>query len=318
MAIKRHPCADGLTPECFEDYPEWAKRAFAYRLLCMIAPPAITKRLQRVLKRAMFFPGVTIPPGVELPPGVIVPPDTTFPPGWQPGDPLPPGAIPPAIDWDNPPAPAITPPENVAPFGPGPTHPPGSSPPGEVTIEIYSSTGDGHVYISRTSWSAAHDALTGSSFNTTDTIDSDGICASKTGITYPIRRCFFYFDLSSIPASKTVLSVDLFIRGFGYAESNVSVQEGTQSDPLAVEDFDAFTGAYFRQILWTSSDNNFAFDAAGVAFIQSKLGATAKLCLREYYHDYLDITPTVLERCGLYFSNHSTVSRRPKLIIVYS
>jgi len=93
MARKEHPCEDGLTPECFEKYPQWASQAFAYRLLCILFPPQITRRLQRLLTGAIVGPGAVIPPGVIPPPGVIIPPDTEFPPDWTPGDPAPPGVI---------------------------------------------------------------------------------------------------------------------------------------------------------------------------------------------------------------------------------
>ncbi len=94
MAIKTDPCKDGLTPECFATAPAWAKMAFAYRLLCALAPPEITRRLQKYLLDAIFAAGFDIPPDFMMPPGVI------FPPGWTPGDPLPPGfEFPPGFDF---------------------------------------------------------------------------------------------------------------------------------------------------------------------------------------------------------------------------
>jgi len=92
----------GLTPELFELDPVWFRRAFAYRLLCMLAPPAITRRLQKALFNAAVYPGTVLPPGLVLPPGYTLPPAYSFPPSWRPGDPWPVGFSPPGVDWDNP------------------------------------------------------------------------------------------------------------------------------------------------------------------------------------------------------------------------
>ena len=108
-----HPCARGLTAACFAAYPAWARQAFAYKMLHILLPKQLTRRLPKGLNRALIGPGAIVPPGVMLPPGAIVPPgftfpeswvpwqgfdfttledpSTIFPPGWTPEDPLPPG-----------------------------------------------------------------------------------------------------------------------------------------------------------------------------------------------------------------------------------
>lgn len=126
MAVKTHPCADGLTAACFEADPQWAKQAFAFRLMSALVPASISRRLPKwKFSTFMIFPpgwtpGDPLPPGVTidtsiffppgwtpgdpLPPGIIAEPGATFPPGWKPGDPLPPGfSIDPSVffppDW---------------------------------------------------------------------------------------------------------------------------------------------------------------------------------------------------------------------------
>ena len=113
MDIKDHPCAQGLTEECFRAYPQWARKMFAYRLLLTLCPHEITKRLPQLKglfpllvppdwpasdpwvpgysidPAAVFPPGWT--PGDPLPDGVTLDPGTVFPPGWTAGDPLPDG-----------------------------------------------------------------------------------------------------------------------------------------------------------------------------------------------------------------------------------
>ena len=84
MADERHPCIDGLTEECFRAYPEWAKQAFAYKLLNVLIPAEISKRLPKGLFPGIIGPGAILPPGWIPPPGVIVPPSYTVPPSWIP------------------------------------------------------------------------------------------------------------------------------------------------------------------------------------------------------------------------------------------
>lgn len=120
------PCHRALDPECFNQYPRWARQAFAYRLLHVFTPPWLTRRLPKLLRLPLVAPGVVVPPGAYFPPGTVIPPGYTFPvdwfsmdpppegiyippgyefpPGWTPEDPLPEGVtIDPAVlfpsDW---------------------------------------------------------------------------------------------------------------------------------------------------------------------------------------------------------------------------
>jgi len=137
MTDQAPPCTQGLDEDCFKAMPVWAKQAFAYRLLMLITPKQLTRRLSRRLFRLILPPDVVLAPGADLPPGTIVPPGTTVPIGWTTGDPLPtgtipPGSLPPGTDQTG-----TTPPLYVPPFTPGPvkTAPPGS--PGGVAYYIY-------------------------------------------------------------------------------------------------------------------------------------------------------------------------------------
>jgi len=84
MSGADHPCANGLTPECFEAYPEWAKIALAYKLLHVLIPANISRRLPKGLFPGRIGPGALLPAGWDPPPGVIVPPNYTVPPSWIP------------------------------------------------------------------------------------------------------------------------------------------------------------------------------------------------------------------------------------------
>ena len=104
-----HPCARGLTTDCFKTYPTWARQALAYKLLHILLPKQLAKNLPRNLNQPLIPPGVPWTPGDPIPPGGIVPPGTTpTPPGtgattpifsapWEPGPittPKPPGPAP--------------------------------------------------------------------------------------------------------------------------------------------------------------------------------------------------------------------------------
>lgn len=66
--MPEHPCAGGLSPACFRAYPRWAKQALAYKLLLLLLPEPLSKKLPGVILRV----GLTSPPG--WPPEVPTPP----------------------------------------------------------------------------------------------------------------------------------------------------------------------------------------------------------------------------------------------------
>jgi len=115
MTDSVHPCSAGLSAACFSSHPAWAKQMFAWRLLTTLAPPALSRRLQKMLRIKPFFPGLDVPPGLVLPPGAVVPPGVVAPDFWSPGDPLPAGVWYPSGAWEFPPdwKPHLRPPAGV-------------------------------------------------------------------------------------------------------------------------------------------------------------------------------------------------------------
>jgi len=137
MTSSEHPCSKGLTPQCFASFPEWAKAAFAYKLMFLLFPGAISRLLPKMFSLPFLFPGIDLPPGIEFPPGTIIYPGTEFPPGWSGGDPVPPGiTIPPGTtfppDW----TPGDEPPDGVI-IDPGGYFPPGWDPPDPFPPGVY-------------------------------------------------------------------------------------------------------------------------------------------------------------------------------------
>jgi hypothetical protein len=320
------PCLKGLDADCFRHNPTWAKQAFAYRLAYIITPKALTKHLPRPLRRALIGPGVTIPTGVNLPPGTVVQPGATIPPAWTPGDPLPPGATespttPPGTDVTG-----VTPPTYTEPWSPGPSTPTEQTTPpaGQVQTAIIGSTADGNLFATDASWATVHNAPTNTVATDNEVSAADAITAFILwGIIYRITRSFLYFDLSSIPAGKTCISAIVSAIGWANATSQISIQKGTQHDTLVTADWNAFSGTYFSKLTWQKfvdpdlNTNNFTLDASGIAYVQAQFGDTAKFCLRQYEHDYLNVAPATMYQNGVCYADHGTEARRPYITIVY-
>lgn len=146
---KGPPCSRGLDVDCFKEQPTWARQAFAARIINLLAPPQMSRKLQKFLRPALIAPGVIVPPGIDLPPGMVITPDVTFPPGWTIGDPLPPGVLAdPSAYADVPPG-GAAPPTYTAPWEPGPINQPGKQPAPSVAYWLYEPFAD----LATNSWS---------------------------------------------------------------------------------------------------------------------------------------------------------------------
>jgi hypothetical protein len=140
-----------------------------------------------------------------------------------------------------------------------------------------------------------------------------------------VSRVFLYFDLSVIPAGKKCKEVTVSLGGFNTCGGRATIQEGTQGDPVTVNDFSKFTGAILSKIAWIVSGaggsnlNVFVLNAAGITYIESVFGSHAKLCVREYEHDYMDVSPGMNTGydLGMYFAECPDTALRPKITIKY-
>jgi len=166
----------------------------------------------------------------------------------------------------------------------------------------------------------AHDATEGSLMFGAETETDWAINAQADGIDRGCVRSFFDFDLSSIPAGAQCASCRLTLQSYGANTCSASIQEGTQNDPLTIFDYDAFSGLCFNTQTWVIGENVFEMNVAGLIYLTSKFGNTAKLCMREYNHDYLDIEPGEGEilQAGLYWSGTAVAEDRPKITITYT
>lgn len=151
-----HPCKDGLTAACFKAYPKWARQALAYKLLHILLPKQLTRRLPTMPFPPNFSwpdawngwlvfdlpPGTPLDqvfpqgwkPGDELPPGVTIKPGETIPPEWTPAQIPPEFYVPGYIPIEVPEETGALPPLYVGPFSPGPIGGPHTSPPAEFIV----------------------------------------------------------------------------------------------------------------------------------------------------------------------------------------
>jgi len=270
-------------------------------------------------------PGTIIPPGAVIPPGTVFPPGSTSPrgvpraPGW--GEVLPPSII----------TPPVYPPGGVMP-GPGPrTAPPCEGDLKGTKLIAYETTitgndSDGNI----DNWDSTF-ALARNQVENPTAYDHYPHRNKATLIRWndwgiEITRSFFDFDLSSIPAGAIITAVSLVVQGYVQHDTQVTIQQGTQHIPLVDADFDNFSGVYFGKITWDADAggvpvaNTFTFNAAGIAYIQSVVAGTAKLCMRDYDYDSANHDPGGTgydHENGCYYADTGSADSRPKITISY-
>lgn len=89
IRMSEHPCAGGLSGACFRAYPEWAKKAFAYKLVHLLVPKQLSKNLPAGLRKALIGKNSRITRPGNLPPSFSPGGDSNIimPPGTGPGAP---------------------------------------------------------------------------------------------------------------------------------------------------------------------------------------------------------------------------------------
>jgi hypothetical protein len=170
------------------------------------------------------------------------------------------------------------------------------------------SSNDGWVQaLDKSTWQEARDAATGND----STRSGQNRYATAFGgykpWDYNMGRAFFDFVLNQAPGT-VIVKAELHLYGYSNGGISACVCQGTQSASLDRPDYDAFTGLLFDSIVsWNASGwNIFDFNALGLAYINSIITGTAKICLREYDHDYLNVSTDALYLGGVYFAEDAT------------
>lgn len=158
----------------------------------------------------------------------------------------------------------------------------------DPTISIPSTAADGHVVSSNVNYATAQGASSGTSIdNTSVFIVIDNRLYYDT---YNVHRGFLYFDTSSLGATAAIVSatVTVYVAAdqweLNAGHSDLRLYEGTQSDSLALADFDAFgvtaLSADFTNWNYAMAVGNhtITLNSDGRAVI-NKTGTT-KFCLR--------------------------------------
>ena len=307
-------CRTGLTKECFDEHRGWAKQMFAQRFLRCLLPPWLTRRLQEL------YPRLLEPP---VPPPPVPPPPAPAP--LVPAPPVPPPPVPPQPVPPPPPAPPPPGPEGpiyTAIWHGGPPHRIYAALSGKTTtLIIASSIKDGWIENDDEDWDTARNSATGKIV-----YDTYGRYAKAMAVLhclpeddYFIYRSFFYFDLSAIPAGKKIVSCTFFLTSFLYYAGSITVQEGTQADTLTLNDFGALTGGLFADVPFNAGENEIVMNAAGLEYIKSSFGSTAKLGVRDSDYDASGNIPIAFcsKKDGCHYSDWSDPDKRPRLRIVY-
>jgi hypothetical protein len=172
-------------------------------------------------------------------------------------------------------------------------------------------------------WSSVRGATTGVGVDTSGMyihMISDYLYNYDGGTYTSVFRGFLSFDTSSIPSGATINSVSLtiYVANTGGGGQTLVAQQGTQGSTLGTADFDNLTGSSYGTVAANAVGyKTINFNATGRAGI-NKDGIT-KIVLREYGHDYGNISPSsgVRHLVGIYSANAGT-TYAPKFVINYT
>ncbi len=180
---------------------------------------------------------------------------------------------------------------------------------------VYSSISDGEIYAGNADWATARNATTGTVSTASTQSDLGAGILYSGGVIY-IERLFFYYALTSLSGTVSSCSENLY--GVTNNQSNVCTQQGTQATSLVSGDYDSFSGSSFGNTdTWSKTSNNaITYNAAGISAVQTVLGSTMKTCVREFAHDYSDVTSgTSSYQNGCYLADQTGTDKDPYLSI---
>jgi hypothetical protein len=187
-----------------------------------------------------------------------------------------------------------------------------------TTTSFNSKTSDGNVYSSSTSYTTAHNASTGTVY---DTGTDFGIGQYWNNPNYQVMRGMLLFDTSAIPAGATISSATLYFYGEtdnSTTDFNITVCNGQPTYPhdgLQTADYALSNYPYYGGgSLSTSSFTTSGFNSISLTTSYVTKGGTTKLALISN-RDISGTTPTGYEYVVIYSAESAHV---PYLSVTYS
>lgn len=181
------------------------------------------------------------------------------------------------------------------------------------------SSNDGYIqYYNAPNFATAHDAVTGLGIGLANTRVTNAAGINYAGPTdYTISRTFLDF-LLGLGAGRTIVGAELHMYGYFQGGQEACIQQGSQAAPPTLADYDSFTGPSLGNVAsWDDAGwNVFTFNAAGLAYLNSVKTGTAKIVLREYDSDFLNVDLAIDSELGAYYADDATY--KPFIVVYYS
>ena len=196
----------------------------------------------------------------------------------------------------------------------------------EYFVKSFASLDSGYGARNDNNWNGVHDAATAAAVfgpNRNRIIVRTLQYNDGEDDIYTLNRAWLSFDLSNLSGTVTSVKLRLTkqqnINGAGATGGltgpEIQIQEWTEGPAITVDDWDAFGGTNFGSASFKDGvvdeyeSGDITMTAAGIAYIQSKLGDRADLMLLENEYDAPDIDPNDVE-LGAYFvgGNAGTLS----------
>lgn len=182
----------------------------------------------------------------------------------------------------------------------------------ESTV-IYSDPADARIYATDATWATARGATTG-------TLQAASTNPTGVGSTneYLIRRFFMFFD-SVVDGTVSEATFSFQVSADYLSEElTFHIIESSQANPIVADDFNNVVLTSFGSVTFsTAGVKTITLNAAGIAYINTNLGSTIKLCLTDGF-DVNNSTPTSSGSWCTFYTGDETTQQKPKLTLTYS
>jgi hypothetical protein len=191
----------------------------------------------------------------------------------------------------------------------------------DPTLTVYTTSNDGHIYKSGSTYSTVQGALTGT-INSTKTYLTIGQWKTGFPATYNIYRGFVYFNTSAIPTNAYLDNATLSLYkkdDYSTTDFDITVQNGQPTYPHNPMQTGDYAKGHYMGNGGTMNTTGFTtgYNAIKLNNLNwiNKTGVT-KLCLRSS-RDISGTAPTGSEYVNVYSYEFGGIGCQPKLVINY-